>query len=376
MNNSISLSKSNNRNIGIECLRMLSMLMVVTLHCLGHGGVLKSTYILSANYNAAWLLEIACYGAVDLYALITGYVCVESKHKWSRIAELWLQVALYSISFAILFYFLPEYKLGKTDVIKSCFPIMDKQYWYFSSYFCLFLFMPFINSLLSHLSKLQHRKLIFTGIIAFCFIALFARFIGGDVFNVHGGYSFLWLAFMYIVGAYLKFYPEDIEKYSKKRCLSGYFICILCAWCSELLINKIMGKTKYSALFISYISPFIVLGAICLFLFFLRLNINRGKKFITQASSVSFGVYLISENTYVWNAFVKDKFIKYIDRPWYLMICYVLFGAIIIYICCSFIDYIRKCLFSLLHIRSLCDGFFGFVKSRAVKGVDRPKCGG
>lgn len=59
-----------NRNIGIELARIISMLMVLILHIIRHGGVLKNTIDLSINNNILYLLNIACYGAVNIYALI------------------------------------------------------------------------------------------------------------------------------------------------------------------------------------------------------------------------------------------------------------------------------------------------------------------
>ena len=51
------------RNIGIDLLKIVSMLMIVTLHMLGHGGVLDNMPPMSRCYQVAWLIEIACYGA-------------------------------------------------------------------------------------------------------------------------------------------------------------------------------------------------------------------------------------------------------------------------------------------------------------------------
>lgn len=53
------------RNIGIDLLKIVSMLMIVTLHMLGHGGVLDDMPPMSRCYQVAWLIEIACYGAVN-----------------------------------------------------------------------------------------------------------------------------------------------------------------------------------------------------------------------------------------------------------------------------------------------------------------------
>ena len=46
------------------------MLGVMTLHILGHGGILDSLNILSVNYNIAWLLETG-----DLCILCGGLFC-------------------------------------------------------------------------------------------------------------------------------------------------------------------------------------------------------------------------------------------------------------------------------------------------------------
>lgn len=39
------------RNYGIDFLRMISMIMIVMLHTLGHGGILRSVSFLSVHYQ-------------------------------------------------------------------------------------------------------------------------------------------------------------------------------------------------------------------------------------------------------------------------------------------------------------------------------------
>lgn len=57
------------RNYGIDFLRMISMIMIVMLHTLGHGGILRSVSFLSVHYQIAWLLEVIAFGAVNTYAM-------------------------------------------------------------------------------------------------------------------------------------------------------------------------------------------------------------------------------------------------------------------------------------------------------------------
>lgn len=65
------------RNYGIDFLRMISMIMIVMLHTLGHGGILRSVSFLSVHYQIAWLLEVIAFGAVNTYAMISGFVSVD-----------------------------------------------------------------------------------------------------------------------------------------------------------------------------------------------------------------------------------------------------------------------------------------------------------
>ena len=67
------------RNRGIDLLRMTAMWMVVILHILNKGGVLAAAAPLSAGQGTARLLETAAYCAVNCYGLISGYVGVQRR---------------------------------------------------------------------------------------------------------------------------------------------------------------------------------------------------------------------------------------------------------------------------------------------------------
>lgn len=59
--------------VGIDLLRVISMIGVMVLHVLRHGGVLANAKILTLNYNLAQLLNILFCSAVNCFVLITGY---------------------------------------------------------------------------------------------------------------------------------------------------------------------------------------------------------------------------------------------------------------------------------------------------------------
>ena len=91
------------KNYGIDALRLISMFMVVVLHIFNAGGVLDATDRFTSQYEAGWLLQNATFCAVDVYALISGYVWVNAKYRYRNIIELWLQVLFYTVSITALF---------------------------------------------------------------------------------------------------------------------------------------------------------------------------------------------------------------------------------------------------------------------------------
>lgn len=97
----MSVTKQNGkaaRQAGIELLRCIAMLMVITLHYLDKGGVLipLSQKQSPAGY-AAWLLEAFCIVAVNVYVLVSGYFLTESGFKLKRFIVLAGQILFYSL---------------------------------------------------------------------------------------------------------------------------------------------------------------------------------------------------------------------------------------------------------------------------------------
>ena len=68
-----SLTQKSERNMGVELFRIVSMLLVILLHVMGHGGVYTYADPLSTNYTVAWFLETVGYCSVNCYAIISGF---------------------------------------------------------------------------------------------------------------------------------------------------------------------------------------------------------------------------------------------------------------------------------------------------------------
>lgn len=347
------------RNKGLDLLRIMSMYMVVILHILSQGsGLLTKLTPGSIAWNFAWLLEIACYCAVNCFILITGYLMIDRLVKVSNIVTLWFQVAFYSIGITIIYLILDREMLNETVFIKSFFPVIGQQYWYFTAYFAMFLLLPFINLLLGQLNKWQYTMFLAILVGLFSIVNTLSL---DDCFKIENGYSVIWMIAVYAIGGYIKRF--DIFTKKPMRLFVGYLIAILLTWIIKVFsitvpIIRLEGTIINSAFavlssaLITYSAPTILCASICLFGIFKQIQ-GRTSKFILWISKMSFAVYLIHTHPLIFYNTLPDAFAFVFNMPWWGQTLMVLLVAASIFIICLFIESFRQLLFRLCRIEKL-----------------------
>ena len=118
-----------------------------------------------------------------------------------------------------------------------------------------------------------------------------------DAFGTNDGYSAIWLMILYLLGGYVRKYGQSGNGKTVKF-LIGYFAMTGLTWLSKLIIEILtlhfLGEVRVGNYLISYKSPTIVMAAVCLLLFFEKINISPfWKKIIRFFSPMAFGVYLM-----------------------------------------------------------------------------------
>lgn len=84
-NKSINSLSDKKYYIGLDLLKIIAMFMIITLHTLGHGGIVWNKNLEGINYDIAWLLEIMSFCAVNCYAMISGYVGINSRIRYYKL---------------------------------------------------------------------------------------------------------------------------------------------------------------------------------------------------------------------------------------------------------------------------------------------------
>ena len=368
------------RNYGIDLLKTLAMLMVVILHILGQGGVIGATAYPEPTHWMAWFLEIESYGAVNCFAIATGFLMAGRKVKYRRLVSLWVTVEFYNIAFYLLYRYFPIPGVSLLDV-SNFYPVYSGQFWYFTAYFGMFLFIPFFNALIEKLSK---KQLYFMLLTAFILFPVGSNLYGYEPFGLTGGYSMWWLTLMYFVGAAIAKHGF-LRKTPTYLALIGYIGCTLVTFAGRMLVSYVIANPVgdwtewiilYGQLLVNYNAPFVLFGAIFLVIFCLNLEIPRKLgKAIAKIQPFVFQVYIIHLHYYVWKGIITGSFAHFAKKKWYMLPLWVEGTAVLIFAACILIDVCRHWLFKLLHIEKIIDAVsFGicrwYEKSKLKKKID------
>ena len=353
-NNKIQYKK---RNPYIDCVRILGMYAIIIHHILQHGRVMQKY----KKYRELRLMNTFSFWHVSSFALISGIVGYKT-NKYSNLLFLWLCALFYSIYIYLSFKIFKPIALNKRKIFSEFFPVIFHKYWYFTEYFGMYLFLPFINNGIKNINQGDLKIVILSLLGIFIFWKDFMT--NADSFKMSRGYSVLWLLVFYIVGTYFGKYKINVNGKYK---LIFYLIFIIVFFGSTLLCFYLpFYKGKYSKLFIiiktkqvflhRINSLTMVLQAISLTLFFSQIKYNKYiGKIITFFGPLTFGVYLIHENEHVRRNIIRNVFAKdSVNLSLKTVILLVIYRSFLIFIICSIMDYFRHIIFMLFKIRKIC----------------------
>ena len=207
--------------------------------------------------------------------------------------------------------------------------------------------MPILNHIVENVPRSILKKTAVFIFIVFCgWTQIYT-----DVIHIGRGYSVLWLAILYILGAYFAKY-DVLKNLSVTASVIGYVVCVATSMLGRLIMGNIF-ESRINLL-VSYTSPTIVLCAIFLVNIFYKMKIGKkGAKIISVLAPLSFGVYLIHCHPIIMNNFIDNSFAWIANEPLYYALPLVLGVAFAIFAACLVIDKVRLTLFNLCRIRKL-----------------------
>ena len=250
--------------------------------------------------------------------------------KLRKIIQLYLIMIFYGVILTIIGGILNS---NHVLSIKFAIQILENSFsqWFVVIYCILYLFIPFINRLLSELSKRELQTLI---LINFLFFSLWPT-IFTNVTVSDSGYGIINFLLLYLIGYYIRIYHDNNLK--KWMYLVVYIVFAFITSGFSLITGRAWN----------YNSIFVMISSVAIFMLFKSINIPHSK-LINKVASYTFMVYLIDVNS-PFNLFLYRKLFHNNDY-WNsnLMIINMIISIIGIYVICLVIEAVRRILFSRL----------------------------
>ena len=341
----------NLRNPNIDLIRIAAMISIILNHLVYHGGA-PNKY----KYKEIYILTIPGMWHVGSFGAISGIVGTKT-HKFSNLFYLWIVVMFYSIIIYINCKNLPNFKLNE-DMQSNFHPVTSVKYWYFTAYFAIYPFLPFVNAGISLLTRIQVKKIIYFMIGIFSIWSLAY----GDCFYQNRGHSPISLYIFYILGAYIGKYIF----FEKLFVIHNIIICTLCIIVHIVtsiisfhinILNTYpnMSRKMKNILSVDINALPAILQIFTITIFISRIKINGYiSKIITFIGPLTFDIYLIHENRYIRYSFIRNIFKNSKDNLNLASVFLLIFQkAFCVFTICIILAYIRSLIFKTLRIKKI-----------------------
>ena len=289
------------RHSGFETMRILSMVMIVLMHGIGHGGLGSAAPQGSAAFWIYWLLFILARVSTNCFVMLSGYYLSERKGavRAGRLFRIGAQVWFYSMLTFCVAVKAGAVPLSAISLLRALLPLTSNGYWFASAYFLMYLSVPVLNTVVQSLDRRQYKTLLL--------VALLLQSVWGTLFNwatdvtfVNNGYSFIWFYTLYFMAAYFRKYRVTVPS---GLCLLAYLAASAAGLFNRMLALRVENALHLNG-FVNTVNGYqalaTVIASAAMFLLFQNIHIRSDywRRWVFRLAPLSFGVYLLHDSDF------------------------------------------------------------------------------
>ena len=333
------------RHSGFETMRILSMVMIVLMHGIGHGGLGSAAPQGSAAFWIYWLLFILARVSTNCFVMLSGYYLSERKGavRAGRLFRIGAQVWFYSMLTFCVAVKAGAVPLSAISLLRALLPLTSNGYWFASAYFLMYLSVPVLNAVVQSLDRRQYKTLLL--------VALLLQSVWGTLFYwatdetfVNNGYSFIWFYTLYFIAAYFR--------------LLAYLAASAAGLFNRMLALRVENALHLNG-FVNTVNGYqalaTVIASAAMFLLFQNIHIRSDywRRWVFRLAPLSFGVYLLHDSD-----FTRALLWQLVDLPRFggalLPSLAYLTGAVLLVAAAGYaVDAVYQRLYRLLHLPAL-----------------------
>ena len=318
------------RHSGFETMRILSMVMIVLMHGIGHGGLGSAAPQGTAAFWIYWLLFILARVSTNCFVMLSGYYLSEremSVHA-GRLFRIGAQVWFYSMLTFCIAVRAGAVPLSAVALLRALLPLTSNGYWFASAYFLMYLSVPVLNAVVQSLDRRQYKTLLL--------VALLLQSVWGTLF-------------------YFRKYRVTVPS---GLCLVAYLAASAAGLFNRMLALRVENVLHLNG-FVNTVNGYqalaTVIASAAIFLLFqnIRIRSDYWRRWVFRLAPLSFGVYLLHDSD-----FTRALLWQLVDLPRFggalLPSLAYLTGAVLLIAVAGYaVDAVYQRLYRLLHLPAL-----------------------
>lgn len=266
------------RELNIELLRIISMVLVLLAHSHWNAGFFKTDMVHTDLLLSVGVLELYSwiFVCVPCFIVISGYFGI--RWKWKGLFNFLFQIAFWGGFVYLLTWMMGFHAFEPLNMFKNMFFIGGGN-WFFTAYLGLYMLAPILNAFID---SADEKRLMYMTLAFFVFQTIFGWI--GKSSEFYYGLTSTSLIGWYLIGGLIR-----------KSTWKGFFLRPWQNMAVFLGVGQICVLVALAAAYIgiekgtySYISPLQVIQTTYLFLFCRSLKISKGEKIITFFASSAF----------------------------------------------------------------------------------------
>ncbi len=281
------------RNSSLEMLRIIVALGVIVLHYNSYA----KQFIVEGSWTEyyLWLTDCLFACSVDVFVLISAFFLSSTyKRNSKKIIELVAQFVLFRIGYYLALTITGDFVFDLDTFINLLLPVN----YFIVLYSVLYVISPYINIIIFELSDKEFRRLLVllvclfsieTWIVDVLYRISDKTYDGLSTVGLLGsqnGFTIVNFVLLYFIGAYIQRNYEKICEIKTVRVLSA----LILIW-SIMFLSIFAQKNGMDLAVQNYNSPFVIVFAAVVMIFFLRLKIDS--KIINELSKATFTCYIV-----------------------------------------------------------------------------------
>lgn len=336
-------NRKKERSSNLELYRIVVMLLIVMHHYVVNSGLTDVMEQNPTSVGSIYLYLIGVWGktCINCFVLITGYFMCQSRITLHKFLKLLLQIEFYSIVIGLTFMVSGYSQFSVRSLIDITNPIHAVGKNFTGCFLLFYLFIPFLNACINHLSQFQHLLLLM--------LCVFIYTILGSIPVIYIEFNYVtWFSVLYVIASYIRKWHIPYDSSFRFWTLAT----TLALFVSVMSVALMLFRTNLSdrPTSFSYVAFFLqdsnkvmaLIVSVCSFMMFKNMKLKQSS-FVNAVAACTFGVLLIHAASddmrkWLWRDVCNNVGV-YQENSIYL---HALLVPIAVFCVCAMIDYVRQ----------------------------------